>query len=75
MSEYETHEPLVPEPTALVSRFVDRELVLCPICKCLVRRVLGDQSNGREHGAWRCDLHGEVTPVREMYEVSAGDDE
>jgi hypothetical protein len=57
-----THEP-PPAP-----EYVVRTLPLCPVCKGLARRELAEAG---QHGPWRCDLHGEVTPEFEELEVPA----
>jgi len=70
-----TSEPWVPEPAPRAPRFEERELPLCPACKGLARRdILALTNEGQQFGPWRCDLHGEVTPVWEYLEIPTGDD-
>lgn len=71
-----TTEPWVPVPPPEGPRFEARELPLCPTCKGLARRTLGDPSNGKPHGPWRCDLHGKLDTVEfETLEIPAGYDD
>lgn len=69
-----TSEPYDPEPAPREPEYVERDVPTCPTCRGLVRRELvALTGQGQKHGPWRCDLHGEVTPVWETYEVPTGD--
>jgi hypothetical protein len=71
-----TSEPWVPEPPPQGPRFEVREVPTCPTCHGLARREIGAlTAEGPSFGPWRCDIHGEVTPVFERVEVSAGYDD
>jgi hypothetical protein len=67
-------EPYIHEVPPQAPRYVERDVPLCPTCSGLARRDLGDPGI-RPHGPWRCDLHGEVTPVWERIEVPTGYEE
>ncbi len=63
-------EPWVPLPPK-GPVYEERTVPLCPICKGLARRDLRDTLAGKQHGPWRCDLHGEVLPEWETLEIPA----
>jgi len=48
----------------------EHEIPVCPLCGGMVRAEILHQNNpdDPERGPWRCDLHGEVTPVWEWEE-------
>ncbi len=71
----QTSEQWVPEPPPMGPRYEEREIPTCPLCDGLVRRELRDTAAGQEHGPWRCDLHGEVTPRLDTWEIPTYDEE
>lgn len=70
-------EPGIPhEPAPQAPQFVERKLPLCPTCSCLMRRDLSALTGVEAaFGPWRCDLHGEATPVWETTDVPTGEAE
>lgn len=60
--------PPEPPPERQDTGYAPRWLTLCPFCSGLVRRDLDVPDS-----PWRCDLHGEVEPVVELYEVPTGE--
>ena len=68
-------EPLIPLPPQGPS-FEERDVPICPTCSGLVRRnATFDIVVGEKFGPWRCDRHGEVTPVWERFEIPTGYDD
>jgi hypothetical protein len=68
-----TSEPFLPEPPPRGPGFEEREVPICPTCLGLVRRdILAMTAEGQQFGPWRCDRHGEVTPLFEQFQVPTG---
>ena len=69
-------EQWVPEPPPRGPRYEERTVPTCPSCNGLVRReILALTSEGQQYGPWKCDLHGEVTPDFDTWEIPTYEEE